>query len=94
MENVGIAAKAKPFGLLKLEKGIPEETHRTPKWDDAIIHILEDQHAHSVAEIASKVNLSAEKVQHVFRFLAKYALITYDEACKTAVICDDFVALT
>ena len=94
MENVGIAAKAKPFGLLQLEKGNNDETRLRPRWDDAIIDILEDQHAHSVAEIASKVNLSAEKVQHVFRFLAKYALITYDEVCKTAVICDDFVALT
>jgi len=94
MDDVGVVGKAKPFELLKLEKGINDAAHRTPKWDDAIIHILEDQHPHSVAEIASKVNLSAEKIQHVFRFLTKYSLISYDEEHKTAVICDDFLALT
>ncbi|RZN42970.1 MAG: hypothetical protein EFT35_01340 [Methanophagales archaeon ANME-1-THS] len=93
MEHVAITAKAKPFGLFQLEQGIKDGTDRTPRWDDAIIDILEDEHPHSIAEIASMVNLSAEKVQHVVRFMAKYDLIRYDEECKTAVICDDFRAL-
>lgn len=95
MEQVGITARAKPFGLVQLEKErIPAEHRHAHNWADAIIAILEDQHAHSVAEIASLVNLSAEKVQQVVRFMAKYDLIHYDEEYKTAVICDDFRALT
>lgn len=60
---------------------------------DAIIHILEDLHPHSVTEIASIVNIPAEKVELFFRFLAKYSFIKYDERRKTAVIHADFSAL-
>ena len=60
---------------------------------DTILNILEDQHPHSVAEIASLVNISAEKVELFFRFLAKYSFITYDEQRETAVICVDFLSL-
>jgi len=91
MEEVEVMDKV----VAKVEKKISDAKDPTPKReiDNAIIPILEDQHPHSVAEMASRVNLSAEKIQHVFRFLAKYSLITYDEQSKTAVICDDFLSL-
>jgi Mn-dependent DtxR family transcriptional regulator len=60
----------------------------------AILRILEDKQLHSLSEIASLLNLSAEKVESFLRFLAKYNVITYDEARKTAVISADFLALT
>lgn len=60
----------------------------------AIIRILEDEQPHSLPEIASLLNLSAEKVESFLRFLAKYNIITYDETRKTAVISADFLALT
>ena len=94
MEDVVIVPKAKPFGISKLEKRINDTTQLMPKWDDAIVKILEDQHPHSIAEIASRVNLSAEKIEYVFQFLAKYSLITYDDESQTAVICTDFSLLT
>jgi len=60
---------------------------------NAIIRILEDQHPHSVSEIASLVNISAEKVELFFRFLAKHGFVTYDEKRKAAIICADFLSL-
>jgi Mn-dependent DtxR family transcriptional regulator len=53
---------------------------------DAILRILEDQKTHSVSEIASRVNISEEKVELFLRFLAKYEFVTYDEERKTAVM--------
>jgi len=49
---------------------------------NAILRILEDQHPHSVSEIASRVNTSEEKVGLFLRFLAKYGFATYDEDKK------------
>ena len=60
----------------------------------AIIRILEDNQPHSVAELASLLHLSAEKIEAILRFMAKYNLVRYDEAEKTAVISTDFSALT
>lgn len=60
---------------------------------DAILRILEDQLPHSVAEIASSENISAEKVESFFRFLAKYGIVTYDVERKTAIIRADFLSL-
>jgi len=60
---------------------------------DAILRILEDQHPHSVAEIASLVNISADEVESFLRFLAKYSIVTYDEERKTAIIRADFLSL-
>ncbi len=56
---------------------------------DAILRILEDQKPHSVSEIASRVNISEEKVELFLRFLAKYEFVTYDEERKTAVMRSD-----
>jgi len=56
---------------------------------DAILRILEDQKTHSVSEIASRVNISEEKVELFLRFLAKYEFVTYDEERKTAVMRSD-----
>ena len=87
---------AKAFGLLK--EVVNAEGHLTQKrkndTDNSIIHILEDQLPHSVAEIASLVNISAEKVEFFLRFLAKYSFVSYDETRETAVICADFLSLT
>ena len=60
-----------------------------------ILHILEDRYPQSVSgiEIASLVKLSEENVDFLLGFLAKYALVTYDEEEKTAVISADFSAL-
>jgi Mn-dependent DtxR family transcriptional regulator len=60
---------------------------------DAILRILEDQHPHSVAVIASLVNISAGEVESFLRFLAKYSIITYNEERKTAIIRADFLSL-
>ena len=60
---------------------------------DMLLCSLEDLHPSSVAGIAALLNLSAEKVESLLRFLAKYNVITYDETRKTAVICQDFSAL-
>ena len=59
---------------------------------NAILRILEDKYPQSVSEneIASLVNLSTEKVDFFFGFLAKFSFIIYDEKEKTAVICADF----
>jgi predicted transcriptional regulator len=67
----------------------------TPKSkpDNSIIHILEDQRPHSMAEIASLVNISADKVESFVRFLAKYGIVTYGEERKEAIICADFLSL-
>jgi Mn-dependent DtxR family transcriptional regulator len=46
-----------------------------------------------VAEIASLVNISAEKVESFVRFLAKHGIVTYDEERKTAIIRADFLSL-
>ncbi|RZN42969.1 MAG: hypothetical protein EFT35_01335 [Methanophagales archaeon ANME-1-THS] len=61
----------------------------------AILHILEDRYPHAVSglEIASLVDLSAEKVGSFLGFLAKYSFITYNETEKTALIRADFSAL-
>jgi len=56
---------------------------------DAILRILEDQKIHSVSEIASRVNITEEKVELFLRFLAKYEFVTYDEERKTAVMRSD-----
>jgi len=56
---------------------------------DAILRILEDQKTHSVSEIASRVNITEEKVELFLRFLAKYEFVTYDEERKTAVMRSD-----
>ena len=60
-----------------------------------ILRILEDQYPilMSEIEIASLVNISAEKIELFLHFLAKYSLITYDEQRETAVICTDFLSL-
>ena len=60
---------------------------------NAILRILEDQHPHSVSEIASRVNTSEEKVELFLRFLAKYEFVTYDEDKKTATIRADSFSL-
>lgn len=62
---------------------------------NAILRILEKYYPHSVSEIeiASFLNLSAEKVDLFLGFLAKYSVISYNERIKTAVICDDFLSL-
>jgi predicted transcriptional regulator len=60
----------------------------------AIVRILEDNQPHSVAELASLLDLSAEKIEELLRFLAKYNLISYDEVQKTAMINAEFLALT
>ena len=81
---------------LGLEQDIRAESYLTPKSDvdNAIVTILEDQHPHSVAEIASRINREAEKVGSFLQFLANYSFITYDEQNATAVICPDFAALS
>ena len=60
-----------------------------------ILRILEDQYPISMSEveIASLINISAEKVELFLRFLAKYSFITYNEQRETAVICTDFLSL-
>jgi len=62
---------------------------------NTILRILEHQYPLSISavDIASLVNIPAEKVELFLRFLAKYSFITYDEQKKTAVICDDFFSL-
>jgi len=60
---------------------------------DMLLRILEDLHPYSVAGIATLLNVSENKAALFLRFLAKYRIITYDEARKTAVICTDFFAL-
>ena len=62
---------------------------------NTILRILEDQYPLSMpkVEIASLVNISAEKIELCLRFLAKYSFITYDEQRETAVICTDFFSL-
>jgi hypothetical protein len=61
----------------------------------AILRILEDRYPHAVSgiEIASLVDLSAEKVGSFLGFLAKYSFVIYDETEKTAAIRADFSAL-
>ena len=92
MAAVEVTDEAKAGGLLKVE--ISEE-YLTPeiKAANSITHILEDQHNHSVPEIASYTNIPAEKVELFLRFLAKYSFISYDEQNKTAVIYTDFLSL-
>ena len=58
--------------------------------DEEILHILEDQYPHSIADIASRMKLSTEKIQLYLYFLAKSSLISYDEQSERAVICYDF----
>jgi predicted transcriptional regulator len=58
-----------------------------------LLHVLEDMHPYSVARIASLLDVSEDKVALFLRFLAKYNIITYDEAEDTVVICTDFFAL-
>jgi predicted transcriptional regulator len=82
--------------FLGIEQATSDGTYLTRKKDlnNAIIDILEDQHPHSVAEIALRVNLEAEKVVAFLEFLADYSLVTYDQQDETAVICPDFSALS
>jgi predicted transcriptional regulator len=91
MGYVRIIDNMKAWDLLK-RKRIGDNRHLTRKreLDEEILQILEDQHPHSIAEIASRVKLSTEKIQLYFYFLAKSSLITYDEQSKKAVICYDF----
>ena len=93
MAAVEVIDGTKAWGLLKGE--ISDGGRLTPKRnvDNPIIHILEDQHSHSVSEITSCTNIPAEKVELFLRFLAKYSFITYDEQGETAVICTDFLSL-
>ena len=58
-----------------------------------LLHILEDMHPYSVAGIASLLDVPEDKVTFFLRFLAKYHIITYNEAEETAVLCTDFFAL-
>ena len=60
---------------------------------DKILHILEDHHVHSLTEIAERVHLSAEQVALLFRFLATYSFIIYNEQKETAVLCTELLAL-
>lgn len=62
---------------------------------NAILRILENHYPHAVSggEIASLLDLSEEKVDLVLEFLAKYALISYEDKEKKAVISADFSAL-
>jgi len=62
---------------------------------NTILRILEHQYplSMSAVDIASLVNIPAEKVELFLRFLAKYSFITYDEHRKTAVIHTDFLSL-
>ena len=62
---------------------------------NTILRTLEYQYPLSMSEveIASLVNISAEKVELFLHFLAKYSFITYDEQRKTAVTCADFLSL-
>jgi len=62
---------------------------------NTILRILEYQYPLpiSAVDIASLVNIPAEKVELFLRFLAKYSFITYDEQRKTAIICTDFFSL-
>ncbi len=80
--------------LLKIKGGLSGE-RLTPeiKVANSIMHILEDQHSHSVSEIASYIDIPAETVALFLRFMAKYSFITYDEQNETAVICSDFLSL-
>lgn len=61
---------------------------------DMLLHVLEDLHPYSVVGVASLLNVSDDKAELFLRFLAKYHIITYDEERKTAVICNDFLALS
>jgi len=61
---------------------------------NSILRILEDQHPHSVSGIAENVNMPAEKVESIFRFLAKYSFITYDKKKSTVNIRPDFLSLS
>lgn len=78
---------------LGLEQAV--ECYRTPKRDvgTEIVAILEDTYPHSVTEIASRVNVEAEKVRTFLQFLAHYSFIIYDEQNTTAMIYSDFAAL-
>jgi hypothetical protein len=58
-----------------------------------LLRILEDMHPYSVAGIASLLDVPEDKVTFFLRFLAKYHIITYNEAEETAVLCTDFFAL-
>jgi hypothetical protein len=58
-----------------------------------LLRILEDMHPYSVAGIASLLDVPEDKVAFFLRFLAKYHIITYNEAEETAVLCTDFFAL-
>jgi predicted transcriptional regulator len=92
MGCVRIIDNMKAWDLLKKGEKISTKGHLTRKreLDEEILQILEDQYPHSIAEIASRVKLSTEKIQLYFYFLAKSSLITYDEQSKKAVICYDF----
>jgi predicted transcriptional regulator len=91
-----IEVKNKELESLHIGRKISDDTDLTPKRDlaNAIVDILEDQHPHSVAEIALQVNLEAGKVGSFLEFLANYSFITYNRQNTTAVICPDFAALS
>ena len=61
---------------------------------EMLLRILEDLHPYSVVRIAALLDVSEGKAALFLRFLAKYGIVTYDEARKTAVMCSDFLALT
>jgi predicted transcriptional regulator len=96
MELKLIEVKNTELESLLLERKISADIDLTPKRDVAntIVDILEDQHQHSVAEIALQVNLEVGKVGSFLEFLANYSFITYDRQSTTAVICPDFAALS
>lgn len=74
-----------------MEKGGAEEHLKL----QAILRILEDRYPHAVSgsELASLVDLPAEKVGAFLGFLAKYSFISYNETEKTARVRAEFSAL-
>ncbi len=61
--------------------------------DTVIMDILDDQNPHSLAELALHAKIPVWKVSAFINFLAKYALVTYDEQKQIVVIRPDFVLL-
>ncbi|RZN44098.1 MAG: hypothetical protein EFT35_00610 [Methanophagales archaeon ANME-1-THS] len=60
---------------------------------ERILRILEDQRLHSITEMVERVHLSAEQVAFLFRFLAAYSFIRYNEQDETAIISTELLAL-
>jgi len=71
--------------------GVSPEPEKTG--DAVIMEILNDQVPHSLAELASIAHVPVWKVRAFVDFLAKYALVTYDQQKQIVAICPDFVLL-